>query len=114
MSSFYIVEQTIFRILNEISTLKKLKKSLKEIEGYDKQNKPQVVILSLIKKYDQDFNEEIKSINEKLERLCTSKGLSFIGISNIDKSCLNRSKLYLNKRGSFFWANSFKKFVSSL
>ena len=114
MSSFYILEQTIFRILNEISTLKKLKKSLKEIEEYDKQNKPQVVILSLIKKYDQDSNEEIKSINEKLERLCTFKGLSFIDSSNIDKSCLNRSELYLNKRSSFFWANSFKKFVSSL
>ena len=52
-------------ISNEINTLKKLKKLLKEIEGYDTHKQPQVVIFSLIKRYDQDFNEDIKSINEK-------------------------------------------------
>ena len=53
-------------IPNEINTLKKLKKLLKEIEGYNTQKKSQVVISSLIKRYDQDFNEDIKSINESL------------------------------------------------
>ena len=101
-------------ISNEINALKKLKKLLKEIEGYDTHKKPQVVISSLIKRYYQDFNEDIKSINEKIPRLCTSKGLSFIDNSNIHKSCLNRSKPHLNRRGSSFLANSFKKFVNSL
>ena len=76
--------------------------------------KPQVVISGLIKRYDQDFNEDIKSINENIQSLCTSKGLSFIDNSNIDKSCLNRSKLHLKRRGSSFLANNFKKFVNSL
>ena len=76
--------------------------------------KPQVVISSLIKRYDQDFNEDIKSINEKIWSLCTSKGLHFINNSNIDKSCLNRSKLHLNRKGSPFLANNFKKFVNFL
>ena len=101
-------------IPNEINILKKLKKLLKEIEGYDTHKKPQVVISGLIKRYDQDFNEDIKSINEKIQNLCTSKGLSFIDNSNIDKSCLNRSKLHLNRRGSSFLANNFKQFVNSL
>ena len=101
-------------ISNELNTLKKLKKLLKEIEGYDTHRQPQVVISSLIKRYDQDFNEDIKSINEKIQSLCKSKGLSFIDNSNIDKSCLNRSKLHLNRRGSSFLANNFKKFVNSL
>ena len=52
-------------ISNEINTLKKLKKLLKEIDGYDTRKQPQVVIFSLIKRYDQNFNEDIKSINEK-------------------------------------------------
>ena len=47
-------------ISNEINTLKKLKKLLKEIERYDTHEKPQVAISSLIKRYDQDFNEDIK------------------------------------------------------
>ena len=101
-------------IPNEIHRLQKLKKLLNEIEGYDTHKKPQVVISGLIKRYDQDFNEDIKSMNEKIQRLCISKGLSFIVNSNIDKSCLNRSKLHLNRRGSSFLANNFKKFVNSL
>ena len=34
--------------------------------------------------------------------------------SNIDKSCLNKGKLHLNRRGSSFLANNFKKFVNAL
>ena len=72
-------------ISNEINTLKKLKKLLKEIEVYDTHEKPQVVISSLIKRYAENFNEDIKSINEKNQSLCTSNGLPFIANSNIDK-----------------------------
>ena len=50
-----------------MNTLKKLKKLLKEIEGYNSHKKPQVVISSLIKRYDQDFNEDFKSITEKIQ-----------------------------------------------
>ena len=101
-------------MLNEINTLKKLKKLLKEIEGYDTQNKSQVAISSLIKRYDQDFNEDIKSVNEKNQSLCTSKGLSFIDYGSIDKSCLNKSKLNLNRKVLSFLADNFKKFLNIL
>ena len=87
---------------------------MKETEGYDTHKKLQVVITSLIKRYDQGGNEDIKSINKNIQSLCTSKGLSFIDNSNIDRSRLNRSKLHLNRRGSSFLANNFKKFVNSL
>ena len=70
-------------ISNEINTLKKFKKLLKKIEGYDTHKKPQVVISSLIKRYDQDFNEDIKSINENIQSLCRSRGLPFSN-NNID------------------------------
>ena len=54
----------------------------------------------------------LKAIIKKF-KVCTS-GLSIIDNGNIDKSCLNRSKLHLNRRGSSFLANNFKKFVHSL
>ena len=54
-------------ISNEINTLKKLKKLLKEIEGYDTHKKPQIVISSLMKIYDQDLNQDIKGINEQFK-----------------------------------------------
>ena len=50
-------------ISNEIKTLKKLQKLLKEIEGYVTHKKLEVVASSLIKRYDQDFNEDF---NEKI------------------------------------------------
>ena len=101
-------------IENEINTVKKIKKLVKEIDEYDKQNPPKVVISSLIKRYDQDFNDDIANINEKLQRFCNSKGLSFIDNNNIDRSCLNKGKLHLNRRGLSYLANNFKKFVGSL
>ena len=80
----------------------------------DTHKKFQVVIPSLIKRHDQDFNEDIKSINEKLQSMCPSKGFSFIDNINIDKSCLNRSKLHIDRKGSPFFTKNFKEFVNSL
>ena len=54
-------------IENEINTVQKIKKLLKKIDEYDKQNPPKVVISSLIKRYDQDVNDDIANINEKLQ-----------------------------------------------
>ena len=101
-------------ISNNINTAKKMKKLVKEMEENNHENIPEVVISSIIKRYDQDYNEEIQSINDKLQRFCTSKGLSFIDNKNIDKSCLNKGKLHLNREGSYFLDNNFKKFVNAL
>ena len=87
-------------IENEINTIKKIKKLVKEIDEYDKQTPPKVVISSLIKRYDKDFNDDTANANEKLQRFCNGKGLSFIDNNNIDRSCLNKGKLHLNRRGS--------------
>ena len=40
--------------------------------------------------------------------------MSFIDNNSIDRSCLNKGKLHLNRRGSSYLANNFKKFVGSL
>ena len=90
-------------ILNNINTVKKINKLVKETEESNHENIPQAIISSIIKQYDQDYNEEIQSINDKLQRFCTSKGLSFID-NNIDKSCLNKGKLHLNRQVSSFLA----------
>ena len=97
-----------------INTVRNIKKLVKVIDEYDKQNPPNVVISSLIKRYDQDFNDDIANINEKLQRFCNSKVLSFIDNNNINRTCLNKGKLHLNRRGSSYLANNFKKFVGSL
>ena len=74
-------------IEKEINTVKKIKNLVKEIDEYDKQNPPKVVISSLIKRYDKDFNDDIANINEKIQRFCNGRGLSFIDNNNLDRSC---------------------------
>ena len=101
-------------IENEINTVKKIKKLVKEIDEYEKQNPPKVVRSSLIKRYDQDFNDDIANINDKLQRFCNSKGLSFIDDNNIDTAYLNKGNVHLNRRGLSYLANNVKKFVGSL
>ena len=99
-----IIHCETYYIENEMNKVKKIKKLVKEIDEYDKQNPPKV-ISSLVKRYNQDLNDDIANINEKLQRSCDSKGLSLIDNNNIDRSCLNA--LHLNRRGSPYLANNF-------
>ena len=55
----------------------------------------------------------VKSIKVKFQHFCTSKGFSFNG-NDVNKSCLNKAKLCLNKWGSCLSDNSFKKYVNPL
>ena len=78
-------------IPNNINTVKKIRKLIKEIDENKHENITQVVISSIIKQYDQDYNEKIQSINDKLQRFCASKGLSFIDNNNIDNRVWTRA-----------------------
>ena len=62
--------------------------------------KIQIASSGVIHCNDQGFEEEIKEINRKLENLYKGKRIKFINNNNIDGSCLNRSKLHLNKSGT--------------
>ena len=66
----------------------------------DVNNEIQIAFSNVIYHSDQDFEEEIKEINRRLENLWKGKGIKFINNNNIDGSYLNRSKLHLNKSGT--------------
>ena len=52
--------------------------------------------------------------HRKLETLCKGKGMIFINISNIDSTCLNRSKLHLNKSGTSLLIKNVSNEVNSV
>ena len=87
-------------IQNKVNTLQKVRKVITTIKEIDVNNKNQIAFSSIIHRDDQDFEEEIKEINRKLENLCKGKGIKFINNTNIDGSRLNRTKLHLNKSGT--------------
>ena len=100
------------RVPIECPCVKKIKKLVKEIEEND--GSTDIVISGLIKRFDRNAIDDIERINEKLKRWCIGKGLTFIDNNNIYESCLNQGKLHLNRRGSSYLANNFKKFIESL
>ena len=99
-------------ITNDVNTVKKMKKLVKEIEEND--GSTDIVISGLIKLFDRNAIDDIERINEKLKQWCIGKGLTFINKNNFNESCLNRGKLHLNRRDSSYLANNFKKSIKSL
>ena len=105
-----IIHTSTNDIQNKVNTLQKVRKVITTIKEIDVNNEIQIAFTSVIHRDDQDFEEEIKEINRKLENLCKGKRIKFIN-NNIDGSCLNRSKLHLNKSGT---ALLVKKFPQAL
>ena len=95
-------------IQNKVNTLQKVRKVITTIKEIDVNNEIQIAFSSVIHRDDQDFEEEIKEINRKLENLCKGKRIKFIN-NNIDGSCLNRSKLHLNKSGTALLVKNFSQ-----
>ena len=75
-------------IQNKVNTVQKVRKVVTTIREIDVNNEIQIAFSS------------VKEIVRKLENLCKDKGINFINNINIDGSCLNRSKLHLNKSGT--------------
>ena len=96
-------------IQNKVNTLQKVRKVITTIKEIDVNNEIQIAFSSVIHCNDQDFEEEIKEINRTLENLCKGKGIKFINNTNIDGSCLNRSKLHLNKSGTALLVKTFSQ-----
>ena len=100
-------------IQNNVNTLQKIRKVISSIKEYDTDDNIKIVLSSVIHRSDHDFEDKINGTNRKLENLCKGEGMIFISNSNIDSTCLNRSKLRLSKSGSTLFIKNFSKAVNS-
>ena len=101
-------------IQNNVNTLQKIRKVISSIKEYDNDDNIKIALSSIIHRSDHDFEDKINETNRKLESyLCKGKGMIFINNSNIDSTCLNRSKLHLNKSGTSLLIKIFSKAVNS-
>ena len=101
-------------IQNNVNTLQKIRKVISSIKEYDTDDNIKIALSSIIHRSDHDFEDKINETNRKLENLCKGKGMIFINNSNIDSTCLNRSKLHLNKSETFLLIKNFSKAVNSV
>ena len=84
--------------------MQRLVSAVKEV---DKDNSVKIAFSSIINREDEDFKDKINDVNNKLKSYCNSAGMDFIDNSNIDRSCLNRGKLHLNRKGTAALAKNF-------
>ena len=100
-------------IQNNVITFQKIRKAISSIKEYDTDDNIQITLSSIIHRSDHDFEDTINETNRKLENLGKGKSMIFINNSNIDSTCLNRSKLHLNKSGTSLLIKNFSKAVNS-
>ena len=80
--------------------MKKVRKCVEITRELDNKENIQIGFSSIIQRAaDKDFRNVIKETNIKLKNYCSGKGFIFVD-DNINESCLNNSKLHLNKKGT--------------
>ena len=62
-------------------------------------------------RHDIDVSKKIVDVNKELGLICTKLNISFIDNSTIDDTCLNKSRLHLNEKGSAILAVHFITFL---
>ena len=100
-------------IQNNVNILQKIRKVISSIKEYDTIDNIKIALSSIIHRSDHDFEDKINETNRKLKNLCKGKVMIFINNSTIDSTCPNRSKLHLNKSGTFLLIKNFSKAVNS-
>ena len=83
-----------------VNTMKKVRKCVEVIREIDNTENIEIGFSSIIQRADKDFGSETKETNIKLKSYCSGKGFIFVDNDNINESCLNNSKLHLNKKGT--------------
>ena len=83
---------------NGIDTMSYIWKIVATVKKMDNKRKIKLAFPSIIGWDDVDNSDEIVAVNDRIREYCLSKGLLFVDNSNINASCLNTGKLYLNSK----------------
>ena len=70
------------------------------IKEINKENDLEITFSGIVHQEDCDCKDIMDSTSKKLKSYCGCVGIEFINNVSIDGSCLNRSKLHLNRKGS--------------
>ena len=101
-------------IQNSVNNLQKIRKVISSIKEHDTNDNIKKALSSVIHRSDHDLEDKVKETNRKLENLCEDKGIIFINNSKVDSTCLNRSKLHLDKSGNSLLIKIFSKALNSV
>ena len=89
-----------------INTMKNVRKCVEAIRELDNSENIQIGFSSIMHRSHKDFSKEISELNVKLKKYCLGRGFIYIDNDNINESCLNNSKLHLNKKGTSLFSKN--------
>jgi len=58
----------------------------------------EVILLELVSRSDNVPNNAVKAVNKRLMKYCNQNDWRVIKHQNIDRNCLNKSRLHLNEK----------------
>lgn len=68
----------------------------------------------ILRNDNPQLNSVITKVNKSLRKFCHQRNWHFIDNANIDPlTCLNRSKLHLNRKGTYLLSNNFRSHILS-
>ena len=95
-----------------INTMKNIRKCVEVIRELDNSENIQIGFSSIMNRSDKGFSKEISELNVKLKTYCLGRGFINDDNKNINESCLNNSKLDLNKKGTNLFTKNVLTFLN--
>ena len=95
-------------LTNGVNTMKEVRQLVKCVKELDKEEEVKIGFLSVINRSGRNLEKGIIDPNHKLMWYCEGNHL-FIDNNNINKSCLNNSKLHLNHEGTNILCQNIRK-----
>ena len=101
-------------LTKDVNTMNRVRKVVATVKEIDTEGKIKLGFSGIVGRGDINKEEDIVSTNNRLEKYCKGNEFFFMDNSNIDASCLNKSKLNLNRKGTFYLANNFRNHIFNI
>ena len=101
-------------LTKDVNTMSRVRKVVAAVKEIGTESKKKLGFSGIAARGDINKEEDIVSTNNRLEKYCKRNEFFFIDNSNIDASCLNKSKLHLNSKGKYYLATNFTKHIFNI
>ena len=101
-------------LTKDVNTMNRVRKVVAAVKEIDTEGKIKLGFSGIVARGDINKEEGVVSTDKRLEKYCKGNEFFFIDNSNIDASCLNKSKLHLNRKGTSYLGNNFRNHIFNI
>ena len=110
-SDIVIVHSGTNDLTKDVNPINRVRKVVVAVKEIDTEGKIKFGFSGIVARGDISKEEDIVGANYRLEKYCKRNEFFFIDNSYIDASCLNKSKLHLNRKGISYLASNFRRYI---